>query len=173
MENESFAQTCGNYDNISYRHPTFNQPYRKPPPYRHPTPFTKRRKNTNQVQDGVQGIKYGVTETVVTNTKVYSHTVIEDVFDLLDKPLTDNDNDNGKFDFMDTDSDLSTDSNGSKFSNEDKVDDNIKVDDNVKVEDNVKVDEEEDKSYITYCRNCYTKLKNKIINRKSIKNTTV
>jgi len=173
MENESFAQTCGNYDNVTYRHPTFHQNYRRPPLYRHPTPFPVTR---NRDIPMIQGIRY-IQETEIVDTdakppRIYSKAVIEDVFNLKNKPDSSN-----NFDFMDSDSDVSVDSDTSNFSDltnavEAEAPEAAAVEAYTSVtpvEAHTLVPPADAYTNTSYCRNCYQKLKTKIKSKFRVK----
>jgi hypothetical protein len=111
--------------------------------------------------------------------KIYSKTVINDVFDLQD---LEQDN-NGKYDFMDSDSNYSVDSDSSNFSIDDTSINSVVVEGvtqatvgtatvgtatvgTATVGTAIQSDEEElEPSYMSYCRNCYKKIKNNIRKR--------
>ena len=123
MESSNFAQTCENeYIDIDYRHPTMNESYWKPPLYRHPPPFTLRKiswlQNKTKTDQPVPADAGVPADAVEKKTRIYSKNVIEDIYNLQDKDnITEESN---KFDFMDSDSDVSVDSSTSNFSDLDE-----------------------------------------------------
>jgi len=184
MTNYSFAQTCENYDNVTYRHLTFHQNYQHPPLYRHPTPFPV---SINRNTPMIQGIRY-IQETGATNVlyanaikppKIYSKAVIEDVFNLKNKPDSSN-----NFDFMDSDSDVSVDSDTSNFSDLAEAPEAAAVEANAVEANAVEATPADAYTLVTpadaytladahtntsYCRNCYQKLKTKIKSKFRVK----
>jgi hypothetical protein len=127
----------------------------------------------------IQGIRYiqetGATNVLYANSikppKIYSKAVIEDVFNLKNKPDSSN-----NFDFMDSDSDVSVDSDTSNFSDLANAVEANAVEANAveaytsvtPVEANTLVTPDANTN-ISYCRNCYQKLKTKIKSKFRVK----
>jgi hypothetical protein len=159
MISPNFAQTCGTYDNKTFRRPTFYQHalhplLAKPLPPRPQTPFTKRKR-----LHGIQGIH------CLPSAKE-KEKVENDVFDLQNKPTLNNNNAVDEKDYLDSDSDFETDGDEDEDGEEaDTAIHNKKKEawkNYITVTD--LVEETIKKTY--YCRKCFEKFKSKFSNRK-------
>jgi len=161
MQLTSFAQTCGTYDNKTFRRPSFYQhtlhPSPKPLPPRPQTPFPGKKRI-----DGIQGIKYPVAAVKpiepiepIEPTAV-GIEIVNDAFDLHTKQTL---NADVIKDYLDSDSDLSEDEETNAEKNKAWAN-YIRVTD--LAEDTIK------QTY--YCRNCFEKFKSKFLHKIKNKN---
>jgi hypothetical protein len=171
MISPNFAQTCGTYDNKTFRRPTFYQHalhplLAKPLPPRPQTPFTKRKR-----LHGIQGI-HCLPEAPEKEKEKEKEKVENDVFDLQNKPTLNNNNAVDEKDYLDSDSDFETDGDGDEDEDEDENGEEADTAIHNKKKEAWKnyitvtdlVEETIKKTY--YCRKCFEKFKSKFSNRK-------